>query len=431
MKKQRSISKRILVLLAVSMLAMGSASAQARIKKIAEKAVQKVDNAAHKAADAIVDTSHRVADKTVDAKDRVADKTVNAKDRVVDKAVDVKDRVADKTVDVKDRVVDKTLDAKDKVVDTSRRVGEKVEDASLRAAERTVEATKRATQRLEDKVDDIKARRNSDEYPECLAPDSQSVDYWTFDVEESTIPTPVFRTYADALKGWPALPTAAQLRDKEAMRQYYVALKAFNKGLIQMATNRTAAGKSGASGVSRAEEYSDIADKIQPLVARMNSLDGPASELQNERKAIILDWMKSEECARVKSMEDELAKRAFEYDKAHPTDGAHNEYPFWAEERAKQNEVINAYNAKVAVRWHAAVQQALAAGEPDFKLVAGQDERLERLGWSTEAEKTQYTSLSSMINGAGMTLRVSCFCVPMQLFAVPFIHNTSVERNYQ
>lgn len=364
-----------------------------------------------------------------------------------------------------------------------------------------------------------------EDYPECLGPDMDGGDYWDFDIDKSTIAAPTFTTYADALKAWPGLPTAAQLQDEAAMRKFRIDLEAFNMGMEKMMMERTmkqsevGMGLQGAQGTtlsaearaysekmmaaimalpaaerekiaqfedkdadamlaymkanhpdiykimmsaptelknmqqpseSRMDAYSEIIEKLEPFIGKlteslngitnfslsslmtgdpMDALPGPQAALHKVRKEIVEDWLKSAECAKVKAMEEDLTKRVSEYDASHQQDGKFYSYPpFWSGERAKQNEVIDAYNAKVAERWIAAVGKLVDENMPDFKLLAEQDARLQALGWSDDAEKAMYYTASSMIGNAGMSLYTSILTVPAYVFSVPFVaHTNTVE----
>lgn len=449
MKKNHTTPKRILVAMAAMMLTVGSASAQGLLKGLAGKAAQKVT------------------------------------EKVVNKA--------------------------------TKKVEEKIENSRVGQAVSAVKEVAQTKSEAEDHALTVSA-----EYPENLAPSSDDTEYWYFEIDEESIPTPSFSNYADVLKGWPALPTAAQMKDEAAMRQYCIDVKAFGKGLEQMAVNRSM--KAAEAGValrgmqqttlsaesraytdkmmaammslpeaerekiaqfedgdsaamlaymkenhpdiykllmsapaelknnkpadeSRYDAYGEIADAVQPILDKtgtavsnldlsvaglmnggLNSLMGPLGEIQKLRKELIDGWMKSEECAKIKAMEEDLVKRVNEYDAAHPSyDVVYTYPPFWSEERAKQNEIIDAYNEKIAERWVSGFQKILEPGMADFKIVAEQDVRLESLGWNDDMEKMAYLSTSSIVNGAGMMLQMSCFNVPSLIFGVPFIEHASVQ----
>lgn len=454
MKKNHTTPKRILVAMAAMMLTVGSASAQGLLKGLAGKAAQKVT------------------------------------EKVVNKA--------------------------------TKKVEEKIENSRVGQAVSAVKEVAQTKSEAEDHALTVSA-----EYPENLAPSSDDTEYWYFDIDEESVTVPTFSNYADALKGWPALPTAAQMKDEAAMRQYCYDMKAFNLGLGQMVTNRslkTAEANMSLRGMqqttlspesraftekmmaavmalpeaerekiakledsedpaaimayfkehhpdlyklmmsapaelknnkpadeARYDAYGEIAAAVQPIVDKtgasvnnidlslaglmngsLNSFMGPIGEIQKLRQELIDGWMKSEECAKIKAMEEDLVKRVNEYDAAHPSyDVAYTYPPFWAGERAKQNEIIDAYNEKIAELWVSGFQKILEPGMADFKIVAEQDVRLESLGWQDDMEKMAYLSTSSMVNGAGMMLQMSCFNVPGYIFGIPFISHTSVVDTMQ
>lgn len=440
MKKNTTISLRALVALAAMMLAVGSASAQSLLKGLAGKAADKVTQK------------------------------------------------------------------------VTKKVEQKLENTKVGQAAKAVKAVTQTPAASDASVQSV-----SDDYPASLAPGADDPEYWNFEIDEESIPVPAFSNYADALKGWPALPSAAQMMDEAAMRQYYISLKAFTNGLGEMVLNRSmksAEANMGLAGMkqttlsaesraytdkmmaammalpeaerekiaqfedgdsaamlaylkehhpdiyklmmsapaelknnkpvdeSRYDAYGEIAEAVQPILnkstdaltnvslsaAGLASLMGPMGEVQKLREEIIADWTKSQECAQIKAMEEALVKRVNEYDAAHSTNDVVYTYPpFWAGERAKQNEIIDAYNAKIAERWVSGIQKILEPGMADFKIVAEQDARLESIGWKDDMEKLTYASTSSLVNGAGMMLQTSCFALPACIFSVPFIEHTSVE----
>lgn len=446
MKKVHTTPKRILVAMAAMMLVVGSASAQSLLRGLAGKAA-----------------------------DKVTQKVTN-------------------------------------------KVEQKLENTKVGKATKAVKAATQPTA-----AESVSAQTVSEDYPECLTPTPDAPDYWNFEIDEESVPTPAFGNYADALKGWPALPAAAQLKDEAAMRQYCIDLKAFGKGLEQMVVNRSMKSAEASAGLrgmqqttlsaesraytdkmmaammalpeaerekiaqfedgdaaamlaymkehhpdiyklmmgapaelknnkpadeSRYDAYAEIAETVQPILDKSTdllsnvslaaavlmsdedrvSLMGPMGEVQKLREEIIADWLKSEECAQIKAMEEDLVKRVNEYDAAHPSNDLVYTYPpFWAGERAKQNEIIDAYNEKIAERWVSGIQKILEPGMADFKVVAEQDVRLESLGWKDDMEKMSYFSTSSIVNGAGMMLQTSCFNIPSFIFGVPFISHTSVH----
>lgn len=198
---------------------------------------------------------------------------------------------------------------------------------------------------------------------------------------------------------------------------------------------------------TRMDAYSDIMDKVSPLMDKMNNsladlsnlslanlmsgdamdaMAGPAGELHKLRRELVALWATSDECAKVKAMEAALVERLNAYDAANPQNDKFYSYPdFWFEERAKQNVVIDAFNAKVAERWRAAVQQVVDAGMPDFQLLAEQDTRLQSIGWSDDTEKAMYYTVSALIGNAALSLYTGVFNIPAELFSVPFVSHTS------
>lgn len=444
MKKIHTTPRRILVAMAAMMLAVGSASAQSLLRGLAGKAA-----------------------------DKVTQKVTN-------------------------------------------KVEQKLENTKVGKAAKAVKAATQPTA-----AESGSAQSVSEDYPECLAPDADASEYWYFEIDEESVPVPAFSNYADALKGWPALPSAAQMKDEAAMRQYCIDLKAFGKGLEQMAVNRSLKAAEAGTALrgmqqttlsaesraytdkmmaammtlpeaereklaqfedgdaeamlaymkenhpdiyklmmsapaelknnkpvdeSRYDTYGEIAEIVQPILdkstnrlsnvslsaAGLASLAGPIGEVQKLRDEIIVDWTKSEECAKIKAMEEDLVKRVNEYDAAHPSyDVVYTYPPFWAGERARQNEIIDAYNEKIAERWVSGIQKILEPGMAEFKVVAEQDARLEALGWNDDMEKMAYFSTSSIVNGAGMMLQTNCFNVPSLIFGIPFISHTSVNDSMQ
>lgn len=199
----------------------------------------------------------------------------------------------------------------------------------------------------------------------------------------------------------------------------------------------------------RLNQYSDIMDKVQVLndktAARYEAMtqismaslmsgeatsmmQGPGAELTKLRQEIVADWVKSEECAQVKAMEEALNKRWAEWEKANPQyDKFAAQPPFWTEEREKQNAVIDSFNKKVAERWAECIKKLVEAEMADFDLLAEQDARLAALGMNGDDEKAMYYMASSTINTASMTLHQGCLAYPAEAFAVPFVSHTESQ----
>lgn len=400
------------------------------------------------------------------------------------------------------------------------KIEQKLEGTKVGKAVKTAKAISEAGKAANDNTSDV-----MDDYPELLGPDMDERAYWDFEIDKSTIAVPTFTTYADALKAWPATPTAAQLQDEAAMRKYYIDFEAFNMGLEKLMMERTVKQTEVGMGLqtaqgsklsaearaysdkmmaaimalpaaerekiaqfedkdadamlaymktnhpdiykimmsaptelknmeqpdeSRMDAYSEIMEKLEPFIGKMteslsgitslslsslmtgditDALPGPQGAMYKVRKEIAEDWIKSAECAKVKAMEEDLNKRVREYDEANmKADKFYSYPPFWSGERAKQNEVIDAYNAKVAERWIAAVGKLVDENMPNFELLAEQDARLQALGWNDDAEKTMYYTTSAMVGNAAMSLFTTLFTLPTYIFGVPFVAHTNTAE---
>lgn len=208
--------------------------------------------------------------------------------------------------------------------------------------------------------------------------------------------------------------------------------------------------KMDAATDARIEEYSDIIAKVEPLTSKMaedvekfsssmnltalmaggleDALLGRASELGKLHKAIAAEWLTSEEFAKVKAMEEDLTKRAHEWEEENAKfDKFGAEPPFWKEECEKQNAVIDAFNARVAERWIATLQTLLDADMPNFKLLAEQDAHLVALVPQNDTEKSMYYLAQQTISTCAMSVMMGISSYIDYIFSVPFVEHTSTD----
>lgn len=232
----------------------------------------------------------------------------------------------------------------------------------------------------------------------------------------------------------------ANLEDQgpEAMLGY---LKTHHPDIYKLVNEKGKNIKPAASDIDekRADQFAALADELEPIVGRMSeelvSAANPALKAETAaapilqlRQELLEAWPKSPECAKIKAMQADLDARTDEWSKGGKNMDKFWDYPpFWDEERAKQNEIIDAYNLKGAERMRAAVQQAIDAALADLKVVADCDARLEALGAKNDGEAIFYANVLTRISAAAMSLHANLFSLPYEVLELPLVNHTMLS----
>lgn len=159
------------------------------------------------------------------------------------------------------------------------------------------------------------------------------------------------------------------------------------------------------------------------------SMQGPdeLGNMLNELAAKVQEnWLASEECKKVDELESELWKKQHEWEKNNAKDrGKFTVYaPFFPEERAKQNAVIDAFNKKTAEQWVSIINKYIADKKADVTSIADINAQANKL-ISTRNKKdagesiaiSNYLLFQSQVYGhyvsPYLTATIKAFAVPM------------------
>lgn len=142
---------------------------------------------------------------------------------------------------------------------------------------------------------------DSDEYPERLGPSAEYPGGWSFDINEESVSPLEFKNFADVLKAFPVLPSAAEMINEEAMKGYFLSLAAYNNGISVLGTNRSML-------------YAEMASRAQNL--RPTAIDGKTRDYVGLMAQEMMK-LSPEEQAKLAGLEGQGPEAVFAYLKAH------------------------------------------------------------------------------------------------------------------
>ena len=255
----------------------------------------------------------------------------------------------------------------------------------------------------------------------------------------SALDTPEVAAAMEVAEEWQKLPEAEAKKieamsekDEEAALAYIKANHpTLYKKINNMQTTSLANGKTepeikSAIDEDKAERYNAVGEKLsdiqekktQEMTTYMTEMAKTAAkaaitgkdiaigtnkaetELMTLRKEIIKAWAGSEEAAEVLKMEAELNAKTNRWMKDNNKNW-NNELPaFWKEGRQAQNEVIDKWNMKQAVKWRKLIQQLIDEQMVDAKQIIALDDELEAIRGGAEGDAIYWSNkmYSGMLN---------------------------------
>lgn len=158
-----------------------------------------------------------------------------------------------------------------------------------------------------------------------------------------------------------------------------------------------------------------------------------SADLKELREKVKDEWLASDECKKINEMEADLQKRQREWEVAN---GKQNELftvyaPFFKEGRAKQNQLIAAFNKRTAEKWLATIAKNMEANKADAEDVADCSEKFMKL--VATRSKTDVAESITINTYIGMEAIVSMLTVhkylamPTEVFSFPMVPGVELD----
>lgn len=181
---------------------------------------------------------------------------------------------------------------------------------------------------------------------------------------------------------------------------------------------------------TRADAYYAVKDEMDNRsFARNSSLEDPLmAQFNNEfiqlRKDIIASWKSSEEHDAINRMEAELTARCQAWWNTQKASKFHDYPPFWSEERAKQNELVDRFNLRSAIRWRKKLAEWQEKFYADAAQVAAYDAKIQEIRAGGTEEDMPYLSTMMSLNALG-DLVTRYLTIPGYVFSLPLVDHVN------